>query len=116
MQSLGNHLIVELYDCDSALINNVQQVEQVLLTAVELSGAKTVQSVIHEFNPHGVSGVIVIEESHFSVHTWPEFGYLTLDVYLCNYSKDNSEICRKIFKGISSLFKPKKIIQRLIER
>jgi len=83
MQSLGNHLIVELYDCDAVLINNVRQVEQVLMTAVELSGAKMVQSVIHEFNPHGVSGVIVIEESHFSVHTWPEYGYCALDIFTC---------------------------------
>ncbi|MGE5344228.1 MAG: adenosylmethionine decarboxylase [Candidatus Omnitrophota bacterium] len=83
MQSLGNHLIIELYDCHQELIDNAQGVEQALLKAVRISGAKMVQSVIHQFNPHGISGVIVIEESHFSVHTWPEYGYCALDIFTC---------------------------------
>ncbi len=89
MQSLGNHLIVELYDCDPIVINEVRGVERILQRAVQVSGAKMVQSVIHEFNPHGVSGVIVIEESHFSVHTWPEYGYVALDIFTCGNLIDN---------------------------
>ena len=83
VQSLGNHLIIELYDCDCEFINDTQRVEDALIKGVELSGATIVQSVIHKFNPHGVSGVIVIEESHFSVHTWPEYGYCALDIFTC---------------------------------
>jgi S-adenosylmethionine decarboxylase len=83
VQSLGNHLIIELYDCQVEAINDAKTVEDRLIEAVRLSGAKMVQSVIHKFNPHGVSGVIVIEESHFSVHTWPEYGYCALDIFTC---------------------------------
>jgi len=83
IQSLGNHLIVELYDCDVTIINDRQRVEQTLVKAVEISGANLVKSVVHEFNPHGISGVVVIEESHFSVHTWPEYGYCALDIFTC---------------------------------
>lgn len=83
VQSLGNHLIIELYDCDHEVINNARGVEESLIRAVKVSGAKMVQSVIHQFNPHGISGVIVIEESHFSVHTWPEYGYCALDIFTC---------------------------------
>lgn len=83
MQSLGNHLIVEMYDCHSELINDRHSVENAMIEAVRISGAKMVQSVIHQFNPHGISGVIVIEESHFSVHTWPEYGYCALDIFTC---------------------------------
>lgn len=83
VQSLGNHLIIELYDCHREAINDAKSVEERLIEAVRLSGAKMVQSVIHKFNPHGVSGVIVIEESHFSVHTWPEYGYCALDIFTC---------------------------------
>lgn len=83
VQSLGNHLIVEMYDCDNELLNNAQDVEESLVRAVEISGANIVQAVVHEFNPHGVSGVVVIEESHFSVHTWPEYGYCALDIFTC---------------------------------
>jgi S-adenosylmethionine decarboxylase len=88
VQNLGNHLIVEMYDCDSEIINDPRSVEGALVKAVEISGARTVQSVIHEFNPHGVSGVVVIEESHFSVHTWPEYGYCALDIFTCGNEID----------------------------
>jgi len=83
VQSLGNQLIVELYDCHEECIADARCVEEVLVKAVEISGAKMVQSVVHEFNPHGISGVVVIEESHFSVHTWPEYGYCALDIFTC---------------------------------
>jgi len=88
IQNLGNHLIIELYDCDPALINSAPEVERVMKQAVDLSGATMVQSVIHQFNPHGVSGVIVIEESHFSIHTWPEYGYCALDIFTCGTEVD----------------------------
>jgi S-adenosylmethionine decarboxylase len=72
-----------LYDCDAELINDARGVEDTLVEAVRISGAKIVQSVVHQFNPHGISGVVVIEESHFSVHTWPEYGYCALDIFTC---------------------------------
>jgi S-adenosylmethionine decarboxylase len=83
VQSLGNHLIIELYECHSEIINDAKSVEEKLVEAVKISGANMVQSVIHKFNPHGISGVVVIEESHFSVHTWPEYGYCALDIFTC---------------------------------
>lgn len=76
-------MIVEMYDCNNELINDAQGVEKSLVEAVEISGATIVQAVVHEFNPYGVSGVVVIEESHFSVHTWPEYGYCALDIFTC---------------------------------
>lgn len=64
----------------------------------------------------GFTGLIVLVESHISIHTWPELKYLTLDVYLCNYSKDNSAITKKVFNDIIMFFKPIKIIKRTIKR
>ncbi len=89
VQSLGNHLIVELYDCRKEIINDARSVEKALIEAVRISGARMIQSVVHEFNPHGISGVIVIEESHFSVHTWPEYGYCALDIFTCGDEIDH---------------------------
>ncbi|SFM63304.1 adenosylmethionine decarboxylase [Thermodesulforhabdus norvegica] len=83
MKSLGKHLIVELYDCNRDLIARVDKVEQILVDAVKLSKATIVAPVFHQFNPHGVSGVVVIAESHFSIHTWPEYGYCALDIFTC---------------------------------
>jgi len=83
MKSLGKHLIVELYGCSFGQINDLVQVEKILIEAVELSKATIVQPVFHQFSPHGVSGVVVIAESHFSIHTWPEYGYCALDIFTC---------------------------------
>jgi S-adenosylmethionine decarboxylase proenzyme len=86
MKVLGRHLIVELVDCDRALLDDLDTLEQALTRAVEVSGATIVRSVFHRYAPQGVSGVVVIAESHMSVHTWPEYGYAALDFFTCGES------------------------------
>ncbi len=83
MNYLGTHLLVELYNCNSNLINDVLKIEELLLESVKISGANALNSTFHKFSPHGVSGVVVISESHFSIHTWPEYGYCALDIFTC---------------------------------
>lgn len=83
MNYLGNHLLIELYNCNTSSINNVVKIEELLLEAVKISGATALNSTFHKFSPHGVSGVVVISESHFSIHTWPEYGYCALDIFTC---------------------------------
>lgn len=73
-------------------------------------------SFYYQFLGGGFTGIISLVESHISIHTWPELNYLTLDVYLCNYSKDNSMIAKEVFGAISSLFEPTKISKRVIRR
>lgn len=83
MNYLGNHLLIELYNCNTSSINNVVKIEELLLEAVKISGATALNSTFHKFSPHGVSGVVVISESYFSIHTWPEYGYCALDILTC---------------------------------
>jgi len=85
---LGRHLIAELSDCNSNTLDNLELLEQCLKDAVRLSGATIVRSVFHRYNPQGVSGVVVIAESHLSVHTWPEYGYAAVDFFTCGPSVD----------------------------
>ncbi|MCE9501877.1 MAG: adenosylmethionine decarboxylase [Leptospira sp.] len=89
MNALGKHVIAELYDCDREIINNQELIEDIMLEAVELSGATVVKPVFHKFSPHGVSGMVVVSESHFSIHTWPEYGYCALDIFTCGDLIDN---------------------------
>lgn len=76
-------MIIELYGCNTESINDVTEVERILTESAKLSNATIVQPVFHQFSPHGVSGVVVIAESHFSIHTWPEYGYCALDIFTC---------------------------------
>ncbi len=89
MKALGTHLIVELYECDPEFINDSDTLKEVLLEAVKRSGAQIITPVFHQFSPCGVSGVVVIAESHFSIHTWPEYGYCALDIFTCGDAIDS---------------------------
>ncbi|TGK32599.1 S-adenosylmethionine decarboxylase proenzyme [Leptospira gomenensis] len=86
---MGKHVIAEFYDCDYETINNHELVEDIMLKSVDLSGATTIKSVFHRFSPFGVSGVVVVSESHFAIHTWPEYGYCAVDVFTCGDLIDN---------------------------
>ncbi len=88
MIALGRHIIAELYQCDLDKIDDVNFVERSMLDAVEKAGATVINSTFHHFSPHGVSGVIVIQESHFSIHCWPEYGYASIDIYTCGETVD----------------------------
>ncbi len=88
MASLGRHIIVEYYDCDPALMNDVTHIEQSMEQAAEASGATIINSTFHHFSPYGVSGVVVIQESHLAIHTWPEYGYASVDLFTCGGSVD----------------------------
>ncbi|HDM78855.1 MAG TPA: S-adenosylmethionine decarboxylase proenzyme [Deltaproteobacteria bacterium] len=88
MKSLGKHLILELYDCDPEVINDLAAVEKILTEAVNISQATIIRPYFHKFNPHGISGVIVIAESHFTIHTWPEYGYCAIDIFTCGEQID----------------------------
>jgi S-adenosylmethionine decarboxylase len=83
MEGLGTHLIAELFNCNVFHINDVKKVEEVMMAAAELSSATIIKPFFHKFSPYGISGVIVIAESHFTIHTWPEHGYAAVDVFTC---------------------------------
>ncbi len=83
MRALGQQLLVEMYGCDSAILNDVDMIEAHMLQAAEAAGATIVSKTFHHFSPHGVSGVVVIAESHLAIHTWPEFGYAAVDLFTC---------------------------------
>lgn len=88
MKMLGRHLIVEYADCDKRRLDDLRYVEDALCEAARQSGATIVRSVFHRYNPQGVSGVVVIAESHISIHSWPEYGYAAVDFFTCGGTVD----------------------------
>jgi len=82
-QALGRHLIVEIWDADPRLLDDAHALEQLLLQAARAANATVIQSVFHHFSPYGVSGVVVIAESHLTIHTWPEYRYAAIDIFTC---------------------------------
>ncbi|MEM7549707.1 MAG: polyamine aminopropyltransferase [Bacteroidota bacterium] len=88
MTALGRHVLVELYQCDANLLNDVVHIETTMEEAASNAGATLINSTFHHFSPYGVSGVIVIQESHLAIHTWPEFGFASIDIFTCGDSVD----------------------------
>ena len=88
MKALGVHCIAEFYNCDAAILNNHKHIRKVFVEAAKDSGATIVKVAFHKFNPWGVSGVVVIAESHLTIHTWPEYGYAAVDVFTCGERVD----------------------------
>ena len=85
---LARHRIVECYDCDIDILNDPEGLEKLLLETAVKSGATVMGSHFHTFEPQGVSGVVVVAESHFSIHTWPEHRYAAVDAFGCGDSID----------------------------
>lgn len=83
MNSLGRQILVEFYQCDAEKLNNENHIAQAMHDAAVISGATIVEEVFHTFSPHGISGVVVIAESHLAIHTWPEYGYAAVDLFTC---------------------------------
>jgi S-adenosylmethionine decarboxylase proenzyme len=103
LKSLGKHILVELYDCDTKGLNQHDKVQKMMLGAARAAKATVVTSEFHQFNPYGVSGAVIIAESHLTIHTWPEYGYAAVDVFTCGEEIDPWDCVREIVR----VLKPK---------
>jgi len=83
LYALGTHLLVELRECNTEILKNLEKVRNALVSAAKEAKATIVDVSFHEFNPFGISGVVVIAESHLTIHTWPEYDYAAIDIFTC---------------------------------
>lgn len=86
LEQLGRHILVEFYNCDCDILGDHDKIEFFMNEAAKRSNATIVNSCFHTFNPWGVSGAVIIQESHLTIHTWPEYGYASVDLYTCGDS------------------------------
>jgi len=100
--ALGKHMTIEYYECDSKILADAELVKHVFLQAAADSGATVIGSDFHNFEPQGVSGFVVIAESHFSVHTWPEHDYAAVDIFTCGESISFEIAVDSIRNGLNS--------------
>ena len=83
MEALIKVVVLDFYECNKRLLNDVARIKKLLLRAAEVMGATIIDHSFTRFNPKGVSGVIIIAESHLAVHTWPEYGYAAVTFETC---------------------------------
>jgi len=117
----GIHLIADLYDCQCHmdLLTTSKVLEPLIVEAVQQAQMQVVGIRFHQFEPIGVTGVVLLAESHVAVHTWPEqgqHGYVTLDVYVCNHTGENRVKAEQLFEGLITLFAPEQIERHAVNR
>ncbi len=93
MNVFGRHILAELYGCRFDILNDAETVERIMVKAALEAGAEVREAVFHKFSPQGVSGVVVVSESHLAIHTWPEDGYAAVDVFTCGDAVDPWDAC-----------------------
>jgi spermidine synthase/S-adenosylmethionine decarboxylase len=111
----GLHLIADLHDCrcPPGLLLDAPRLEAYCVDACRRHGLTVVGRLFHAFtdaagDPAGVTGTVVLAESHLAIHTWPEIGSVTLDVYVCNFSGDNSPRAHALFDEVIANFAPQR--------
>lgn len=84
--ALGRHLLIELYGCDAGILDDVEAIERHMIAGAQAAGATVLDRRFHRFEPQGISGFLVLAESHLSIHTWPEHRYAAVDLFTCSRS------------------------------
>lgn len=113
----GLHILGEIQTREIKKLKSLSQVRKCIRRIIKKYDLRELGSFYYKFpQGGGFTGLVSLVESHISIHTWPELGYLTLDVYLCNYKKDDANTCRKVFIEISKIFNPYRITKRAVRR
>ena len=100
--TIGKHCILELYDCDCARLDDEAFLRSAITNAALRAGATLLQLITHHFQPHGVTGLALLAESHISIHTWPESGYAAVDVFTCGDHTMPESACRVLAEELLS--------------
>ncbi len=112
MLPLGHQLLLDFWDLPAQRLDDPVELRQALVAAATRGGAQVVEARFHRFEPHGVSGFLVLAESHLALHTWPERGYAALDIFTCG----EPEVGRRIAQELERALQPGRVAQRSLER
>jgi len=102
LETTSHHFLIELRSVNRALLDNLSKIETIFLDSVNNSGATYINHFFHQFSPQGVSGVVVIAESHLSIHTWPEDGYAALDVFTCGDKEIGDTVVQNLVRSFQT--------------
>lgn len=97
----GQHLIIDAFECNSTYLNDMDYLKKLCKEAALNTNMEVLYTYFYQFEPQGVTGMLVLSTSHISIHTWPEEGYVSLDFYTCGDHNINSQV-ELLLKGLAS--------------
>lgn len=112
----GLHIIGEIRVKNNKNLFFAKQTQAFILKTIKKDGLHALGLLSHKFSNGGFSAIVNLAESHLALHTWPELNYLTIDIYTCNYTRNNNKSCRTIFETLVKFFNPSKIEKIVLKR
>ena len=114
----GIHLLGEWYECpaDAPEFTQSGPLRSLCIRAAQDAGLTVVGDSFYQFEPQGVTGTVLLAESHIAIHTWPEAGFVTVDVYVCNLQTDNTAKAEQVFRTLEAALKPRRTRYQAIHR
>jgi S-adenosylmethionine decarboxylase proenzyme len=114
----GLHLLGEWFDCgaDAVLFGDAPTLRAMCLELTATSGLCAVGERFHQFDPHGVTGTVLLAESHLAIHTWPESRFASVDVFVCNFRSDNTAKAQMLFDSLRHALRPARVHEQAIRR
>jgi S-adenosylmethionine decarboxylase proenzyme len=114
----GLHILANLYGCegDARYFTDSALLRSACIEAIEKAGLTVLGDLFHQFDGGGTTGCVVLAESHVAIHTWPELSSVTLDAFVCNYSRDNSASARGMVDDLVALFRPQDVVRHELPR
>jgi len=116
VKALGRHIVCEFSGCDPMLLSDVDGIQTMMIVAAKAARATVMESAFHRFEPQGVSGTVILAESHLSIHTWPEKGYAAMDFYTCGDHTDPWLACEVASRALDATSVLTTEIKRGIEK
>ena len=101
-QTHGRHILLDIWGADAGALNDVECIQEAMLGAAAAAGATVVDAIFHPFPVQGLSGVVILAESHISVHTFPEHGYAAFDVFTCGSHVDPERACEYLVRAVGA--------------
>lgn len=98
----GKHALADLYECDIEYLDSVDKIQEILETSCKEANLTVVESKFHKFHPIGISGICILSESHVTIHTWPEDGFVSIDAFTCGTKMNPSLVCNIIAEKLNS--------------
>lgn len=114
----GHHWLLDLSDCqaDKRFLEKTEHLEKFLPSVARDAGMTVVGQVFHQFQPSGVTGALILSESHVTVHTWPESGFVAIDVYVCDFNESNKAKGERLADALQALFEPISHSRKCVQR
>jgi S-adenosylmethionine decarboxylase len=108
----GYHLMMELFGCDPEKINSRKFLHLMIKNAVKQAGLTNLGSRFHQFDPHGVTGFTLLAQSHISLHSWPEYGYLVLDIFTCGDQEQADSLAGQLLERL----RPSRVNRKVVRK